>query len=192
MAIVPFPGVIDVLAKAGWQREFNFVVKMPDIGPSATSISEQKVPASPGLLVGVHCQAFSFGNYNVGSINKIRYGAFRKGFVGALDIKEASAVFLQPFPDIISDYFSKWKALMVNHRGLFYPKNNYKKDIYVIELDRSSIPGAIFKLSGCFPLTFPDRKLGQEERVAQFEVTFNVDSVEDLEEEKINSILGGS
>lgn len=179
MAIAPFPGVIDVLSKTGWQREFNFAVKMPDI------------EGFPGILVGIYCQSFDFGSYNVESINKIRYGAFRKGFVGALGIKEAKAVFLQPFPDIVSAYFNKWKHLMVNERGLFYPKNHYRKDIYVIEVDRSSVPGAIFKLSGCFPLTFPERSLGQEERVASFEISFNVDSVVDLLEEKVNSVLGG-
>lgn len=177
--ISAFPNVVDVLSLSGLQREFNFEIKLPDMG------------AIPGLMVGIYCESVSFGQYNMSDVTKIRYGAFRKGYAGFLDIEDVRMTFLQPYPDVVSAYFSKWRKLIVSDKGFYSHKSQYAKDIYVVEFDRTSLPGGIFKLSGCFPKTFPAHSLSNtSDAVARFQIAFHVDKVVDLMETGVMTALG--
>lgn len=174
-----FPNMVDILAISGLQREFNFEVKLPDIG------------GIPGLLIGAYCQAVKFGQYNMTEISKLRYGGQRKGYAGFFDIETAQFTFLQPYPDVVSAYFEKWRSLIMDNRGFYYHKSHYSKDIIVVEFDRTGLPGGIFRLSGCFPKTFPAHSLSNEsDTVAKFQIEFNVDKVTDLLQQGVMRAVG--
>ena len=180
MNLESVPSVVDLFAKSGFQREFNFEIKLPDMGYLS------------GILVGVYCQSIKFGQYNIQEITKVRHGAKTKGYAGPLEIQSATCTFLQPFPDIVSMYFSKWKNLMVDSNGFYSSKANYAKTIYVVEFDRTSVPAAIYKLTGAFQKTFPAHSLSSEsEQVAKFEIEFHVDDMEDILEQGVANVLGG-
>ena len=151
----------------GWklQRTYNFEVVLPDIH------------GIPGIFVGSFCQAVDFGPYQLGELSKVRYGAFRKGYAGSLNIETIKMSFLAPVPDVVSLYFEQWQHLIVSPGGYYHKKNDYAKSIYVVLLDRTYVPHEVIELSGVFPKTFPSHDLSSEdENVEKYDLEFNVDT----------------
>lgn len=160
---------VDVLASIGLQRDFNFEVRLPDI------------KGIPGMVIGQCCHTINFGQYNISDINTVRWGAFKKGYAGSLDIPPMRMTFYQPLPDMVSAYFTAWKSLVFNSRGLFYPKNYYARTVYVALFDRTGLPVSLYKLAGVFPKTYPAHRLSsQSSRIKEYEVEFRVDNYEDV------------
>ena len=82
-------------------------------------------------------------------------------------------------PDIITPYFNAWKGLIVDSQGLYHPKNNYSKNIWVRFLDSTGLSIGKYKLINCFPITFPAYDLNYtDERVQTINIGFSVDRVE--------------
>jgi len=149
------------------QRDYLWEVVLPDIG------------GAPGTEVGQLVQAVRFGDYNVEEVRRIYYGGYRKGYVGFLEIPSVTLTILGSVPDTAVTYFRSWKSLMIDNSGLFYPKNNYARDMYATLLDRQGNAVNKFKLQGVFPTTFPAFDLSYEsDKIVRHEVTLNVDMLE--------------
>lgn len=68
---------------------------------------------------------------------------------------------------------------MVDGQGFYYPKNHYKKNMYVAMLDRSHNESVRFELRGAFPIRKPfvDLSYGDDD-VLKYVVEFSVDRVD--------------
>jgi len=149
------------------QRDYLWEVILPDIG------------GAPGIDVGQLVQSVRFGDYNVEEVRRIYYGGFRKGYVGFFEIPSITLSILGTVPDTAVSYFRTWKSLMISNSGLFYPKTNYARDVYMTLLDQGGNAVLKFKAQGVFPTTFPAYDLSYESgKVVQHEVTLNVDMLE--------------
>jgi hypothetical protein len=68
---------------------------------------------------------------------------------------------------------------MVDDQGLFYPKNNYQKTMYIRFIDQIGVALGQYKLIGCFPITFPSYDLNYErEEITKVKIEFSVDKIE--------------
>lgn len=160
--------VIDDFVKS-WRLQRNYLWEfvLPDIGEV------------PGVLVSKYCQDVRFGDYSIVEVSQMRYGAFRAGYVGFLEINPVRAVFLKPVPDIVSVYFNAWRRLIVSDAGFFQVKSNYAKTAYVYLYDVDGSLSNSYKLVGVFPkifFSYDDLSYGASD-VVRFSIEFNVDRI---------------
>lgn len=171
----------DVLRPWDLQRDYMWDVKLPELGAS-TNIFGIPIGASTLVDIGKFVQDIDFGDYNMKSTNEMQTGAYKNKFAGVLDVDDITMTFLRPVPDVVTPYFQKWRSLMVTSgfgSGLFYPKGNYAKTIYIYMLGVDNLITGTFKCVGCFPTKLPNYKLNYKgEGVLSFPVTFNVDRIE--------------
>lgn len=151
------------------QRTFNWGLLMP-----------HNFGGVVGLLVSQYCQDIEFGDYSITEIASIKYGAFQRFYAGLQTIDTITLTFLQPVDNSVTDYFYSWYNKMIDEKGFYYPKNNYKRDIYAVLYDRTGIESAKFTLRGTFPLSrVPKiRASWTEEDVMRLSFTLRVDDVE--------------
>lgn len=158
---------IDDFAKT-WklQRQYLWEFLLPDIA------------GINGMEISKFCQGVKFGEYNMGEVSRIRYGAFKKGYAGFFELDTVSAEFLKPVPDIVTEYFQSWKRLIIDDKGFYYPKQTYAKTCYVRMYDRDGAVSGNYRLTGMFPKTFPAHELSYTtEELVKFTIEFNVDMV---------------
>ena len=135
-------------------------------------------PTLSGFDVGTLAQAVAFGEYSVES-NKMRVGPYTSFFAGLLTVQVFRVTFLVPNPNVLVDYFDSWKDLMVGNDGLFFPKTNYMKNMYLRLLDRDGTITGQYKLIGCFPTGFPYYQLDYGTNgLAKVPMVFAVDKIE--------------
>jgi len=167
-----------ILQYSRLQRNYLWDVLLPDINSPLENLAGGLLEGLQGLAMTQYVQGVRFGDYDVAK-EVMKYGPYRAGFPGLLTVGEATITFLKPMPDFISSYFYAWKKLMVDDRGLYKPKRNYQKNIYVRFLDSTGIAINRYKLVGCFPLKFPAYDLDYENNaVTKFSVVFSVDKIE--------------
>ena len=156
------------------QRTFNWQLLMPhDIGGVV------------GYKVSQYCQDVEFGDYSIVEISAMRYGAFQRFYAGLQDIDVITLTFLKPIDNSVLDYFYGWFDLVIDKKGYYYPKNHYKKDIYVMLYDRTGIESVKFRLRGTFPVTRPIiRAAYGVEDILRLTVSLRVDLIE------LHSIIG--
>ena len=131
-----------------------------------------------GKLVGLYCQDISFGEYNISQIEISKYGIFKRGYAGFLEIQSIKTTFLCPIPDLVSVYLGLWKSKIMKH-GLYFPKSVYSKTGNINLLDRTGQKSKEYVIEGMFPKTFPSHSLSyKNEGVETFDVEFHVDNVE--------------
>jgi len=160
--IVRFPTLIGV------QRTYNFDFILPDIYGIGIS----------GVVVSKYCQACRFGQYDIEEVIELKSGVHKQFFPGAMDFGPVTATFICPVPDLVMLYFIRWKKMIVDDNGFYYPSKNYKKNIYVILYDRTGIPTNFIQLKGAFPVRFPGYNLSYAgEDVVRYDVEFRVDRI---------------
>jgi hypothetical protein len=165
-----------VLQYSRLQRNYLWDVLLPDInfGSQAGGLLE----GLQGLAMTQYVQGVRFGDYNI-ERTVMKYGPYRANFPGLLTVPEVTITFLKPMPDFISSYFYSWKKLIVNDAGEYQPKGRYQKNVYVRFLDSTGIAINRYKLTGCFPLSFPSYDLDyNNNEVTKFSVTLAVDRIE--------------
>ena len=159
-----------ILQYSRLQRNYMWDVLLPDINMSIGGLQ--------GLAMTQYVQGVSFGDYSIEK-TMMKFGAYRANFPGLLTVDEMTITFLKPMPDFISSYFYSWKKLIVDDYGLYHPKSEYQKNIYVRFLDQTGVTINRYKLIGCFPIKFPSYNLDYENNeVSKFTVTFAVDKIE--------------
>ena len=159
------------LSYARLQRNYLWDVLLPDIGISFGGLV--------GFGISQLVQSVDFGDYSISDIITMRYGPLEAHFAGLLSVQEVSMTFLKTMPDVVAPYFNSWKKLIIDEKGLYYPKSNYQKNIYVRFLDSTSIAVGRYKLIGTFPTTFPSYSLNYEkDAVTTVTVKFTVDKIE--------------
>lgn len=150
------------------QRSFNWQLIMP-----------QNINRIVGYLVSQYCQEIRFGDYSIGEVSALRYGPKQRFYAGLETIDTVTLTFLKPTDNSVLTYFYGWSELMIDKDGYYYPKNNYKKNIYVILYDRTGIQTTKFILKGVFPKRKPSYFLSYaSEDIAKLEIELRVDSIE--------------
>lgn len=167
-----------VLQYSRLQRNYLWDVLLPDINSPIGGLAGGLFEGLQGLAMTQYVQGVRFGDYDVEKVIT-KYGPYRANFPGLLSVSSASITFLKPMPDFISSYFYAWKKLMVDDDGLYKPKNDYQKNVYIRFLDSTGLAINRYKLIGCFPTTFPAYDLDyNNNEVTKFSVTLSVDKIE--------------
>jgi hypothetical protein len=132
-----------------------------------------------GYLVSQFCQDIRFGDYSISELSTLKSGAFQRFYAGLQTIDTVTLRFLVPTDNSVTDYFYDWYEHIIDKYGYYYPKSNYKRDVYVVLYDRTKIESCRFVLKGCFPKNHPpfDLSYGRDE-VATTQISLCVDSIE--------------
>lgn len=150
------------------QRKYNWQLLLP-----------HNINGNIGFLVSQYCQDVQFGDYGMSALSQLKYGAFQRFYAGMQDVSRVTAVFLAPVDNSVLSYFHGWYHLMVDSSGYYFPKNHYKKSMFVAMYDRSYVESVRFELKGAFPVRKPfvDLSYGVED-VLKYEVELSVDRIE--------------
>jgi len=160
-----------LLTKARFQRNYLWDVLLPDIGMKAGGLI--------GFGLAQLVQTVEFGDYSIPNPIKMKYGPYEASFAGLLSVNRVGMTFLKTMPDAVAAYFSAWKKLIVDDQGLYHPKANYQKNIYIRFLDSTSVAIGRYKLIGCFPTSFPSYSLNyKDNEVTTVKVEFSIDKLE--------------
>lgn len=150
------------------QRTFNWQLIMP-----------HDFRGNIGFLVSQYCQDVNFGDYRMSELSSLRYGAYQRFYAGLQDISSVTLTFLVPVDNSVYDYFYSWSELIVDVHGYYHPKNEYKKNIFVIMYDRTGIQATKFTLKGTFPVNKAAAGLSyNSEGILMLTMTLSVDSIE--------------
>lgn len=150
------------------QRTFNWQLVMP-----------HNIGGVIGYLVSQYCQEARFGDYYISTASTLRYGPKQRFYAELQSIDTVELTFLMPADGSVLTYFYGWHELMIDKEGYYYPKNHYKKDIYVILYDRTGVQTVKFRLKGAFPKKRPSyRFVYSEEDVLKVNVELSVDDIE--------------
>jgi hypothetical protein len=150
------------------QRTFNWQLMMPSNFGGAI-----------GYLVSQFCQDVQIGDYSISELSMMRYGAFQRFYAGVQAIESIDLVFVVPSDNSVLDYFYGWYEKMIDSRGYYFPKNNYRRDVYIILYDRSGVESTRFKVTGAFPTGRPRYHPSYEtDDVLRTTVTLSVDAIE--------------
>jgi hypothetical protein len=132
-----------------------------------------------GYLVSQFCQDITFGDYSIGELSTIKHGAFQRFYAGIQSIDSVTLLFLVPTDNSVMDYFYAWYEHMIDKRGFYSPKDNYKRDVYIMLYDRTKVESVRFRLRGCFPRSHPTvHPSYADEGVLMAQVVLSVDKVE--------------
>jgi len=150
------------------QRTFNWQLVM-----------SHNISGMVGYLVSQYCQDVKFGDYNIATVSTLRYGSEQRFYAELQSIDAVDLTFLMPADGSVLTYFYGWYELMIDKEGYYYPKNHYKKDIYVILYGRTGIQTIKFRLKGAFPKKRPTYQLAySEEDVLKVRIELSVDNIE--------------
>jgi len=163
-------GLGNTLRARTWhlQRAFNWQLMMPSNFGGAV-----------GYLVSQFCQDVQVGDYSLSELSTTRYGAFQRFYAGSQGIQSIDLTFVVPADNSVLDYFYGWYDKMIDSRGYYFPKSNYRRDIYVILYDRSGVESTRFKIIGTFPTGHPRYHPSYEtDDVLRTTITLSVDAIE--------------
>lgn len=150
------------------QRTFDWRLVMP-----------HSISGINGMDVAKYCQSVYFGNYNISEVEQLRYGPHQRFFPGLMDINRVSLEFISPINNYVYLYFMEWRYLVVNRDGLYSPKNNYVRDVYVEMFSQVGNAIGRYRLRRCFPTKLPEQNLDQAvEDVVRHTIELSVDEVE--------------
>jgi hypothetical protein len=153
------------------QRPYMFELMLPDLQTDTGWFG-----GVPGFEVSKYCQEMRFEDYKMDT-KTIRAGAQQIHFAGHFDIGVMRAVFLKPVPDVVSQYFYSWRALITDGIHM-HPKNNYAKPVYIRLFDRDGFESGIYLLTGVFPKTVTEIEMSMGgEGIVKLAIEFSVDRV---------------
>jgi hypothetical protein len=155
------------LQYARFQRSYSWDIVLPDISIGLS-----------GVIISQLVQEVSFGDYNITQAD-MKSGPYELKYAGLMKIGKVDITLLKTMPDIVTPYFNAWKELIVDAQGLYHPKNEYAKVIYVRFVDSTGLAVGKFKLIGAFPIDFPTYSLNYDDnKIIPIKVGFSVDKVE--------------
>lgn len=132
-----------------------------------------------GLAASQYCQDIEFGDYSITEV-PMKHGAFQRFYAGIANIDVVTLTFLKSIDNVVLDYFRAWYNKIVDEDGYYSPKNNYKRNVYVILYDRTGKGSVYFRLVGAFPLFRMPRIRASwaDENVLRVLIRLRVDNVE--------------
>jgi len=173
-----------------FQRNYMWEIVLPTfmVGGGGTisiggySASNPGFIPMPGILLSKMCQKISFGDYNLNSTSdSTRFGAFEAKYPGMMVIDPIKLTFLKTVPDLVTTYFTQWRKLMISSSGLYSPKSQYAKMMYLLFLDTTGVPVNRYKFSGVFPTSMPKYNLDfNSNTVTSVDIDLNVDSIDTM------------
>jgi hypothetical protein len=132
-----------------------------------------------GYLVSQFCQDITFGDYSIADLSTMQHGAFQRFYAGLQTIDSVTLVFLIPTDNSVMDYFYAWYERMIDKQGYYSPKNNYKRDVYIMLSDRTKLEIIRFRLKGCFPRSHPTiHPSYTDEGIMMAQVVLSVDKID--------------
>lgn len=132
-----------------------------------------------GYLVSQYCQDVQFGDYSISEISTMKHGAFQRFYAGIQSIDTITLTFLVPTDNSVMDYFYGWYNKMIDTNGYYHPKNNYRRDIYLILYDQTGIQSNKYRFRGVFPISHPKiHPTYAEDDVLRMSITLRVDMIE--------------
>lgn len=132
-----------------------------------------------GYLVSQYCQDITFGDYSISELSILKSGAFQRFYAGLQTIDSVTLIFLVPSDNSLRDYFYGWYEKMIDKKGYYYPKLNYKRDIYLMFYDQMEVQSVRFLMRGCFPKThLVEHPSYTEEGVLTAQITLSIDKLE--------------
>lgn len=150
------------------QRNFNWQLIMP-----------ADIKGIVGYVISQYCQEVRFGDYVMSEVSALKYGAEQRFYAGLQTIDTVTLTFLKPIDNSVLTYFYGWSELEIDADGYYHPKNNYKKDIYVILYDRTGVECTRFRLKGAFPKRKPGYSLSYaSEDVLKTGLELSIDGIE--------------
>ena len=150
-----------------YQRDYNWNLIMP-----------RSFAGLAGLTISKYCKRVVFGNQNVEKVQFIATEAKRQFVPDGLLINQVQMTFLVPFPDLILDYFVKWRSLAIDKVGNYAPQIAYKHNIFVYLYTQQGITSNILQLKGAFPVRLPAYDLAYaNENVLKYDITLSVDDL---------------
>jgi len=164
------PGVAGNVLTRFWmlQRTYNWQLILP-----------HNINGISGILLSQYCQDVKFGDYSIGELSVMRYGSQQRFYAGLQEIEVAELIFIMPIDNSVYNYFRGWRKLIIDDNGYYYPKNHYKKDIFIFMFDRSGVQSGKFVLKGVFPKTCPPISLSySDEGVLKWGLELSVDRIE--------------
>lgn len=162
-----------LLSKSRFQRSYNWDVLLPDISLPIGGLE--------GFALAQYVQDVSFGDYSISEISKIRVGPYEANYAGLFTVDKVKITFLKPVPDFICNYFYAWKNLIIDSKtGIYNVKSKYRKTIYIRFLDTTGVSIERWKLTGCFPTSFPkfDNLSYKTEDIVTIPIELSVDKIE--------------
>lgn len=135
--------------------------------------------AIPGFVICKYCQDIKFGEYDISELTRMRMGAKEAFYPGLLTVNPITVTFIAPVPNMVGTFLHNWKRKIVDDKGYYYPKNNYKRTIYVFMYDTTGVRASRIKMKGVFPKSYPAYNLSYGgTNVVRFDVIFSVDRIE--------------
>ena len=155
----------------------------PNFFPQRRYNWELVLPSDMGGIFGISvanlCQDISFGDYNMEEVSKMRYGAEQRFYAGLLTIDRVRLNFIKSEQNEVYSYFYAWGQKIIDKTGLYYPKTNYAKDVYVHLKSESQYTTTQFKLKGAFPVTWPKLDLSyKRNEILEFPIELAIDRIE--------------
>lgn len=149
------------------QRAFNWQLMMPSDFNGVF-----------GYLVSQYCQDIQFGDYRISELSTRKHGAFQRFYAGVQEIESVDLIFVVPADNSVMDYFYGWYNKMIDHKGYYYPKLNYRRDVYILLYGKPGVESIKFKLMGTFPKTHPKiHPSYAADDVLRAHITLSVDKV---------------
>jgi len=150
------------------QRAYNWSLMMPSDFSGVL-----------GYLVSQYCQDVTFGDYSISELSVMKSGAFQKFYAGLQTIDTVTLLFLVPSDNSLREYFYGWYERMIDKEGYYYPKLNYKRDVYLMFYDQSGLENVRFLMKGCFPKThLVEHPSYTDDGVLMAQITLSIDKIE--------------
>ena len=148
-----------------FQRDYNWALLMP-----------QQVNGTAGLEISKFCKRITFGDKNIETVRFLIIQAKKQFIPDSLLIDQVQLTFLAPCPDIVQDYFSAWRQLMIDNSGNYTPQAAYKFSIFIYLYTQRGNEGTIIQLKGAFPVKVPAYNLSYaNEDILKYEIVLSVD-----------------
>jgi hypothetical protein len=136
----------------------------------------------PGILLSKLCQKISFGDYTIdGATDTTRFGALVAKYPGLLSVENIKLTFLKTVPDLVTTYFTQWHKSIISFSGIYAPKVEYAKTMYLIFSDTTGLPINRYKFINVWPLSMPKYTLDyKSNEVTTIDIELSVDMIEIL------------
>ena len=148
-----------------FQKNYNFSVILPDIG------------GFNGITVGMLAQQVNVGDYTIGQID-LKIGSLQGWFAGLMSTPQFRIDFLVDSSNMLSNYFAAWKLLIVDANGLYFPKSNYSKSIFVRCLNVDESVSSQLECVGSWPYQYAFYQFSSRENsITKTPIVFKFDKL---------------
>ena len=150
-----------------YQRDYNWEILFP-----------RSVGLISGIAISKYCKRVAFGNSNIERVGHYQVGAKKKFVPEGMVADRMSLTFLSPFPDLVQDYFVKWRDMTIGPSGDYSVQSSYKMNVFIQLYTQQGITSNILHVTGVFPVKVPSYNLAYaNEDILKYEITLSMDDL---------------